>query len=353
MTDELWLSVNLSMLCPGLGQIYIGQRRLGIAIALAELMLLSLGLWSIFAATGNTVTGLGLLATAIALYVISLIGLYREGKQRAGVGDKALSDIAKTSRHPWFALFLSHVLPGLGQLYLQSVVWAIGLLAAVLVTSMLLPLVPGLIIVPPLLWMVACVHAYVLALPRRSRRGRTGWLWAVVLAIGLTRLGAGVIPIWINATVYRFIVPSESMVPTLQVNDHMFALPARRAADLTRGDIVVFSLPTSAQDILGTPPDTLFVKRVIAIAGETVRVEQGRVYVNDQPLTEPYIADVPQYDWPEQQVPPGSLFVLGDNRNYSADSHVWGFLPSTLVVGKSYKIYWPPARIQTVPPPTG
>ena len=346
MTDELWLSVNLSMVCPGLGQVYLGQRRLGFTILGGELGLLSLGIWQIFTAAGNTVTGLGLLLTAIALYVISLIGLYRAGKHRAGVADQALSELAKRSRHPWFAFFLSHVLPGLGQLYTQSALWAALFLSTLVVTSLLTPTVPGLVLVPPLVWMVACYHAYAAIAPKVARRAILGWLGAVVLAIGLTRLGLGLIPVWMNATVYRFVVPSESMLPTLQVNDQMFATPAPTA--IANGDIIVFSLPPEAQERLGTSPETLFVKRVIATAGQTVQVTNGQVMVNGQPLAEPYVAEPPQYALDAQTVPPGHVFVLGDNRNVSADSHVWGMLPVSLLIGKPYKIYWPPARIQPI-----
>ncbi|HAF48354.1 MAG TPA: signal peptidase I, partial [Anaerolineaceae bacterium] len=64
------------------------------------------------------------------------------------------------------------------------------------------------------------------------------------------------------------------------------------------------------------------------------------VYVNDQPLYEPYIADPPRYSG-EWDVPPGQLFVLGDNRNNSSDSHMWGFVPYEDIVGRALLIYWP------------
>jgi signal peptidase I len=71
-----------------------------------------------------------------------------------------------------------------------------------------------------------------------------------------------------------------------------------------------------------------------------VRVEDGVVYVNDQPLYEPYIAHTPDYagTW---VVPEGQVFVLGDNRNNSSDSHLWGFIPESDIVGKALFIYWP------------
>ena len=81
------------------------------------------------------------------------------------------------------------------------------------------------------------------------------------------------------------------------------------------------------------------------LLGDRVRVEGGQVYVNDIPLYEPYIAEPPAYTG-EWVVPPDSLFVLGDNRNRSSDSRIWGFVPMSDVVGRAVLIYWPPGKIR-------
>jgi len=91
-----------------------------------------------------------------------------------------------------------------------------------------------------------------------------------------------------------------------------------------------------------------FVKRVIGEPGQVVRVTDGVVYINNQPLQEGYVAEPPAYQWGPESVPPESYFVMGDNRNNSFDSHVWGFLPKRYIVGRAYKIYWPPARIKSL-----
>ena len=101
-----------------------------------------------------------------------------------------------------------------------------------------------------------------------------------------------------------------------------------------RGDIIVFMYPVD--------PSRDFIKRVIGLPGDRVAIEQGTVYVNGQPLHEPYLRTVPQYDLPEQIVPPDQYFVLGDNRNSSSDSHVWGMVPKENIVGKALLCYWPP-----------
>ena len=85
------------------------------------------------------------------------------------------------------------------------------------------------------------------------------------------------------------------------------------------------------------------IKRVMGLPGDHIVIGNGKVSVNGQTLNEPYTAAAPDYSG-EWQVPNGCLFVLGDNRNDSSDSHVWGFLPIQNVIGKALLIYWPPTE---------
>ena len=139
----------------------------------------------------------------------------------------------------------------------------------------------------------------------------------------------------INAISARIRVESISMQPTLYAGD--FVIVNKLAYQLGtpgRGDVIIFRYPPD-------PTTTPYIKRVIGLPGDTVRVASGKVYVNDVPLNEPYIAAPPRYNdtW---QVPPDSLFVLGDNRNSSSDSHTWGMVPIQNVIGKAEVVYWPP-----------
>jgi signal peptidase I len=139
-------------------------------------------------------------------------------------------------------------------------------------------------------------------------------------------------------------IPSESMVPTLEVGDRLIVEKLSYYGHLPhRGDIVVFAPPPQLQE-QGYQADQAFIKRVIGVPGDTVAVQNGRVFVNRELLTEAYIAEQPNYPMSPIVVPPDSLFVMGDNRNNSNDSHIWGFLPTANVVGHACFRFWPVER---------
>ena len=100
-----------------------------------------------------------------------------------------------------------------------------------------------------------------------------------------------------------------------------------------RGDVVVFRFPGN--------PERDFIKRIIGEPGDTVEIKDNTVYINGGALDEPYITSKPNYTYGPQEVPPKQYFVLGDNRNNSYDSHVWGFLPEENIIGQAWLSYWP------------
>ena len=104
-----------------------------------------------------------------------------------------------------------------------------------------------------------------------------------------------------------------------------------------RGDVIVFRPPLSHNS-----EATSFIKRVIALPGETVEIKMGSVYVNGEKLQEPYIKEPPGYTFSLQEIPEDYYFVLGDNRNNSNDSHTGWILPRQNIVGKAWLIIWPP-----------
>ncbi len=139
-------------------------------------------------------------------------------------------------------------------------------------------------------------------------------------------------------------IPSESMLPTLEVNDRLvIEKVSYRFNEPVRGDVVVF-----------WPPDELFpvgarkeafIKRVIGLPGETVEITDGTVLVEGEALEEDYILAPPDYQWGPEEVPLESYLVLGDNRPNSVDSHVWGFVPEDQIIGRAVVRFWPPNRL--------
>ena len=115
---------------------------------------------------------------------------------------------------------------------------------------------------------------------------------------------------------------------------------AYRWSDLTRGDIVVFRFPLN--------PERRFIKRIVGLPGDHIRVEDGVVVVNNSALQEPYIAAPPRYsgNW---QVGPDEVFVLGDNRNNSQNSQNWGMLPVEDIIGRAVLVYWPLPNLGVIP----
>jgi signal peptidase I len=137
----------------------------------------------------------------------------------------------------------------------------------------------------------------------------------------------------IDAVFERVMVLNISMQPTLYQGDLILVNKlAYKLGKMNTGDVVIFHNPNLLEED--------YIKRLIGKPGDVVKVEGGVVYVNGTALKEPYIAAPPEYA-DEWTVPANSVFVLGDNRNNSSDSHSWGFVPVSDIVGKALVVYWP------------
>lgn len=140
-------------------------------------------------------------------------------------------------------------------------------------------------------------------------------------------------------------IPSNSMLPTLHTGDRLVVEKVSyHFHQPEKGDIVVFEPPQLLQS-LGYRKDQVFIKRIIGKPGQKVSVNNGKVYIDDQPLAEDYIAEPPDYQLASVQVPDNEFFVMGDNRNDSNDSHVWGFLPKQNIIGRAVFRFFPFDRI--------
>ncbi|MDO4281531.1 MAG: signal peptidase I [Peptococcaceae bacterium] len=141
-----------------------------------------------------------------------------------------------------------------------------------------------------------------------------------------------------------YYVPSGSMIPTLQINDKVVVTKlSYKMHEPERGDVVVFKYPPNEEQGL---PEKDYVKRLIGLPGEKLEIKNNTVYINDMPVEEPYVnSNTNMPDYGPITIPEGEYFMMGDNRNDSSDSRVWGFVPEEYLIGKAQLIYWPLAHV--------
>lgn len=158
----------------------------------------------------------------------------------------------------------------------------------------------------------------------------------IILIVAFTLVFGFVRPFVVEA----FWIPSESMVPTLEVGDRVLANKfIYRFTEPKRGDIIVFR---SVEN-----PNEELIKRVVGVPGDRVSVRAGRLYVNDELQKEPYVNKAaPDRSFaPSVKVPPNSVFVMGDNRANSRDSRFFGPVPEENIEGEAFLLFWPPNRL--------
>ncbi len=163
------------------------------------------------------------------------------------------------------------------------------------------------------------------------------WVISIVIAIVLAFIIR-------QFVVELYIVDGPSMRPTLQSQERLVVNKfIYQFREPQKGEILVFQYPRD--------PKRDFIKRVIATAGDTVEIKDGRVFVNDQLLNEDYILEKTKSEYPKSMVPKGTIFVMGDNRNNSEDSRFAdvGFVPYKLIKGKAVLVFWPLSAFKTLP----
>jgi len=152
-----------------------------------------------------------------------------------------------------------------------------------------------------------------------------------------TILLAVVVFLLLQASVQSFIVVGASMEPGLHNEQRLLVSKVTYFFHEPEwGDVIVFHPPNSQRGD--------YIKRIIALPGDTVEVKMGVVYVNGSPIDEPYIKDQPSYSLHPQTIPENSYFVLGDNRNNSNDSHNGWTVPRQNIIGKAWLSIWPPRQ---------
>jgi len=281
-----------------------------------------------------------------------------------------------TLRRPWIAAILSFIMPGLGQAYSgllpRGLIWMLlcgissvaGLLILSHPTAYSWTLGCAVELAQVAIWIAGVVDSYRCALRCKADYELKDYnRWHVYVLLLLMGTGS-LLSYALDVRVYLiqpFMVPSASMYPTISPRDHIVAVKnAYRNADPQRGDMVLFTNPDNRREY--------WIKRVIAIAGDTVAVKDGDVYVNGAELTRQLIGpgvvsgttgqifsednngakyrifisqDHPAPDFPEITVPKNECFVMGDNRNEARDSRYVGPISITSILGKFEYRYWP------------
>lgn len=173
-------------------------------------------------------------------------------------------------------------------------------------------------------------------------------------------IGALIVAVLVKSFLIQvFWIPSGSMEETLQIGDRVIVNKlSYRIGDPSRGDVIVFEPETFEQESVATKisrnllesvglrtPQSDLIKRVIGLPGETVEIHDNHVYVDGNPIDEPYLAPgLVMADEGPWEVPAGHYFVMGDNRNSSNDSRRFGAIAGDRIVGRAFSVVWPPSR---------
>jgi signal peptidase I len=170
---------------------------------------------------------------------------------------------------------------------------------------------------------------------------------------------AVIIFIGLQISIKSFEVFNVSMLPTFREGDLIIVnkLSYAFGSQPRQGDVIVLYAPGSGTkptfDPFFSQHPSCFIKRVIAVPGDTVEIRDKAVFVNGRKLVEPYINETPNYFMPEMAVPGGQYFVLGDNRNHSNDSHTGWLTPEEDIIGNVWFRYWtadyPNIRLVMIP----
>jgi signal peptidase I len=174
---------------------------------------------------------------------------------------------------------------------------------------------------------------------RRTVKKNRGLLEFLIMLVTAFALVFGILRPFV---VEPFYIPTESMVPTLEVDDWVLTNKfIYRSAEPKRGDIVVFESSEFGEDL---------IKRVVGLPGDNILIVRGSLYVNGEQQKEPYLNTElsDQSSYGPDTVPPGHVFVMGDNRADSSDSRIFGPVPEESILGKAFLRLWPPSRIGSI-----
>ena len=333
-TRNPYLAVNLSMFFPGLGQLYSRETGRGLIIIFGQIVLIVYGSWHFFASRGHVLIGLFLLFFAFVVHCMGLVDTYERLEITATMREKA-----RNRQSPWLAFFFSQILPGIGHGYTSR--WWLGL--PIVITWVLSFRVfgglPGIIFGAAYAGFVS-LSAYGLITRQNPIFNKR------LLIMTLSVVIVWFIRLFIPHVIYSdhvkpFFIPSESMEPMLLVGDRILAKECCLDS-VHPGDIILFRLPSDGKQV--------YLKRLAAKAGDTVQILNGRLLINGSPSTQSVLGSNHYTNMGRFAthrpfvVPENMVFLLGDNSEVSMDSRIFGPVPRDKIIGKAYKIFWPPRR---------
>jgi signal peptidase I len=293
-------------------------------------------MWAFAAPAGPVVAGGSGVALLAGLLSLSTFDAHRRCLRAASPEFTAEYTV---TRDAWKAVFLSAVFPGLGQFYAGRALPGIAFLVAGLVAALAndWPLVLGFVALRG----CAMLDAWRGSVLRRGSTFATAskvTVWLTVFAAGQFTLAE----IVRNRVIQAFRIPSVSMAPTLSSGDRLF-VDRTRSGRAEAGDLIAYRYPLNTE--------LSYVHRCIAVGGQTIEIRDRVVRVDGRVLEEPYVTHLDPHVRPGDEdardnltlvtVPPGHVFVMGDNRDNANDSRYWGTVPARNVLGRACKIYWP------------
>jgi signal peptidase I len=336
---EPWFAVNLANFVPGLGQMLTGQAGRGSLWLLLIGGLAIAAIWALIAPNIGIGWAIGLLIGSWLCSITQLFDTHatvRRGNEADFERDR------KAAKDPWLAVFLSRIMPGLGQFYQRR--WGLGLLFLFGVFGLQLVGPVGIL----LSWVMGVFGIYNAYSQAPVRRETTqGKIIGIVIAALLASIGS----IFLAFSIRWFVaearfIPADSMSPTLRIGDRLIIDKlSYRFKSPQRGDLIVFNPTKTLQE---QNFKDAFIKRIIGVPGDTIAIQNGKLLLNGKVTPEAYITEAPSYTYGPTIVPANEYFVLGDNRNNSYDSHYWGFVPRANIIGQATKRFWPPKRIGPV-----